>query len=271
LIHESKFLNDEERENFGIQLKLLEKGYLHELDQKIDDYEIDFHTKKVLALRKQNFGYKHLKNRFIVPYNKIQSRYYRKPSKSKDHSLDIMYNFDFNHPSLPITVNKTQHRTDNISYKTFVKLPDLNFSAKMLSEDAKTYTQAIINAFSLNASINYAKNHKLDYSKYFDNDKSTLPCPKANQNCVIRLKFKPLPAISGNMISRSELELNKINIKYRSDGENKKAGLLDYLLDKNVIISHSKKSFEIIEEAMFDECFVTYIIRSMLRFIDCNR
>lgn len=215
-----------------------------------------------------NYEYanKHLYHRFlpINPNNtKAILKKYKRIKDWNSNRLLIKSGYVRNHPSLPITVDRSEYETDGFNPTLFKKLPNLSHSAYLIANQNKLYSESIINIFSLNASINYARTHpdkKIDESKYFDMKKESLPCPKRKQFSIIRLRMKKIPSIQKNKIKIEDINFNHVKINYTIDKQKQTGSLLEYLIDKRIVKRNSSKTnVTLLDEEKYNDTIEKYI------------
>jgi len=219
----------------------------------------------------RKFGLKHLESRYILKDTKstIYNKYRRYPDPESEFKLIIKPEpIKTNDPDLPITVDYEEYDSDGIVLQAYTKLPELEFSSKLLADQNKYYSQAIINAFSLNASINYAKTHKKDYSKFFDMPKENLPCPKQNTKVKIYLKMRLIPKIDyeNNLVSKSDIDNSPTTIQVKG----KYQSLRSFLFKQEVIRLQSKNYYKILDLVKLEKIIEMRIRKNEFTTLDFN-
>ncbi len=175
---------------------------IHAKMLKLVDLHMDYLIQKDLIsvdLYAQATEKRKLREKFIRLIEYDQTRFHRQRRESKTKTYDILLPKKFSkritNKKIIKYVNNEKFTCDGFTYAYSVNLPALDFSANLLSDQNKYYSQAIINV-GLTASNIWVDTHFKQQSTILRRKKAllterkeNLPCPKNNKNVLIPLKI----------------------------------------------------------------------------------
>ncbi|MFW9854606.1 MAG: hypothetical protein ACFFFG_06080 [Candidatus Thorarchaeota archaeon] len=146
---------------------------------------------------------KKLHKKFVKLLEFDKSRFHRNrkilPNKTYNIMIPRPYKRRIKHDTLKEYKNRDKFTSDGFSFIYSGNLPDMDFSADLLSQQNKYYSQAITN-IALTASIIWAKTHYTNlttinekinnYLTAKKEDQITLPCPKTNKYVLVPFKIQ---------------------------------------------------------------------------------